>query len=119
VLKDLVLQCIDKVRANDQEIVQEEKKLHQEKKDFEEKFKRLQEDLSIEKDSKKKLEKEYEKLVVDYDKIAKTRIADFEQVKQKIFNEAIVKERSKYERERAMILKDLQNRVDKVEIFLI
>jgi len=104
------------VTTKDQEVIQEEKKRNQEKKDFEEKLKRLQEDLTMEKESKKKIEKEYEKLVVDYDKIAKTRIADFEQVKQKIFNEAVVKERSKYEKERALILKDLQNRVDKVMI---
>ena len=60
------------------------------------------------------MEKEYEKLVQDYDKIAKSRVADYEQIKQKILNEAVVKERAKYERERNLIIKDLQNRVDKV-----
>ncbi len=114
VLEDLVLQCIDKVRMNDKEVEEKEKKKIQEKKDLNEKLRRMQEELVIENDSKRKLEKEYEKLSTEYDRIAKKTIADFDQVKHKILNEASVKERLKYEKERNDILRDLQNRIDKV-----
>jgi len=114
VFRTLILQCFEQVKVGEKEISQEEKRRLIEKRDNEEKIKRLQEELMVEKDSKKRMEKEYEKLVQDYDKIAKSRVADFEQIKQKILNEAAVKERAKYERERNLIIKDLQNRVDKV-----
>jgi len=114
VFRTLILQCFEQVKVGEKEISQEEKRRLIEKRDNEEKIKRLQEELMVEKDSKKRMDKEYERLVQDYDKIAKGRVTDFEQIKQKILNEAAVKERAKYERERNLIIKDLQNRVDKV-----
>jgi kinesin family protein 5 len=61
-----------------------------------------------------KLKSEYEKLSKEYDKILKCNVPNFDEIKQKIVEDTLGRERQKYDKEKGLILKDLQNRVDKV-----
>lgn len=108
-LRGLVSQCIESTKSYSQE--ERRRRINDEN---EIKLKRVQDNFDTERENRKRMEKEYEKLVAEYDRIAKLKVADFDSVKQKIVNEVGVKERNKYEREKEIILKDLQNRVDKV-----
>jgi hypothetical protein len=78
----------------------------------------LKEELQHEKERNEKLQQDYEKLVQDYDNLAKKEVPNFDDLKAKIVNETIVKEREKHEKEKSIILRDLQKRVDKVNYFL-
>jgi hypothetical protein len=71
-------------------------------------------DISALKEWNHKLTNDYTKLSEQFDKIASQAIPNFEDIKQKIIQETVSQEKAKHEQQIAMILRDLQNRVDKV-----
>lgn len=75
---------------------------------------KLRKDLQLEKERNRKIQAEADQLYKDYESIARTNTPNYDEVKKKIVQETVSKERAKYEKERAIILADLQTRVDKV-----
>jgi hypothetical protein len=75
---------------------------------------KLQDELMQERERNNKLKSEHEKMSQEYDKTIRKSIPNFDEMKDKIVSETLTKERSKHEREKNIILKDLQSRVDKV-----
>lgn len=75
---------------------------------------KLKKDLQLEKERSRKIQAEADQLYKDYENIARTNTPNYDEIKKKIVQETVSKERAKYEKERAIILADLQTRVDKV-----
>lgn len=75
---------------------------------------KLRKELQAERERYKKLQVDAEQLSKDYDSIAKGHIPNYDDIKKKVLHETVSKERAKYEKERQIILSDLQARVDKV-----
>ena len=61
-----------------------------------------------------KLKQDYDQLTKNYDKHLKVHVLNFDEIKQKIINDAAIQERLKYEKEKSYLMKDLQLKVDKV-----
>lgn len=71
-------------------------------------------DLQSEKDRSRKLQGEMDQLYKDYENIVRNSTPNYDDLKKKIVQETVSRERSKYDKERQIILADLQHRVDKV-----
>ena len=74
----------------------------------------LRKELFVEQEKNIKLKQDYEQLARNYDKHLKVHVLNFDEIKQKIVNDAAIQERLKYEKEKSYLLKDLQLKVDKV-----
>ena len=76
----------------------------------------LRKDLFMEQEKNIKLKQDYDQLSKTYDKHLKVHVLNFDEIKQKLINDAATQERLKYEKEKSYLMRDLQLKVDKVVI---
>jgi hypothetical protein len=98
----------------DQILAQDGKNINQAQTLSKEEIDKILEELSSVKELNQKVQLDYKKLSEQYDKIAQQSVPNFEDIKKKIVQEIVAQEKEKHEKQIVMILKDLQNRVDKV-----
>ena len=74
----------------------------------------LRKNLFIEQEKNIKLNQDYNQLSQNYDKHLKVHVLNFDEIKQKLINDAASQEKLKYEKEKSYLMKDLQLKVDRV-----